>query len=179
MPRNPAQRCSLEFFPGRFAPFSDQLVNQRYAGFYILSHQPLRSSDPVFQRGDPQFVVFESQYDFVPRIDAQRLAKRSGDDEAAIFVHAGSGFGFHCHNIAYMTKYGQCCHLMKDMTETCKMRGGRARTPVTPPSLLGRDLAEGTQCFNPSACSVTSSGVFGPSLGPLTTPKPWPLSRAP
>jgi hypothetical protein len=40
------------------------------------------------KRGDPQLIVFDPQYDFIPDIDAKGLAKRSGDDDTAVFVDA-------------------------------------------------------------------------------------------
>jgi hypothetical protein len=42
------------------APFSNQLVNEGGAWFYMLPDETLRSLDASFQRRDPEFVIFKA-----------------------------------------------------------------------------------------------------------------------
>src|ERR1039458_5602782 len=80
---------------GRLAPFSDQLIDERDSGLDVLSYMPLRPLDAAFHGRDPQFVLFNAQDNLVTWIDAERFAKGSGDDYAAIFVDPQSGFCIH------------------------------------------------------------------------------------
>jgi hypothetical protein len=52
----------------------------------MLPDKALRSLEAAFQRRDPQFVIFDPQYDFISDADTKRLAKRSGDDDTAVFI---------------------------------------------------------------------------------------------
>jgi hypothetical protein len=74
------------------ASLVDQFVSQRSARLYIFPDAPLCALETVFQRGNPQFVCLDSQYDLVPNIDAQRLAESGGNHDSAIFIYAGSRF---------------------------------------------------------------------------------------
>src|SRR6266403_584013 len=88
---------------GGLAAFRNEFVNQRPAGFYISPDTLLGSLKTAFQGCNPQFVVFDPQNDFVPDIDAERLAKRRGNHDAAVLIHAHSGFGIHCHTLLTVT----------------------------------------------------------------------------
>jgi hypothetical protein len=68
------------FIAGRPAMFRDQFVHQRRIALDVLTDQPLRSFQVVFQGADAQFVVLNPQNDLVAHSRPQPLAKGGGDE---------------------------------------------------------------------------------------------------
>src|SRR5450631_3138146 len=80
---------------GSLALLSDQLIDQRDPWLNVLPSATLRSCDAKPHGRDPQFIILKAQYDFVPRIYPECLAKRRGDHDAAIFIDPQPGFSIH------------------------------------------------------------------------------------
>jgi len=58
----------------------------------MLPDKALCPLNAAFECRDPQFVIFDAQYNFISDIDTERLAKRSGDDDPAVFIDTKSSF---------------------------------------------------------------------------------------
>jgi len=86
---------TLELAFRGLAPFSDEFVNERYARFYIFSNMPLGTLNSAFHRRDTQFVVFHAQDHFISSLDAECFPVQGGNDDSAVLVDAGTGFGGH------------------------------------------------------------------------------------
>lgn len=74
------------FIPGCFAPFGDQLVNQRGPRPDVLADKAPGALPAAFQRGDPQFIIFDPQKDLVADADTKRLAIGRRNHHATVFV---------------------------------------------------------------------------------------------
>src|SRR5260370_6294982 len=101
--RSAEASSTILFIARGLAPFGDQLVSQRYAWFHMFSDKALGPLQTAFQRRDAQFIILDSQHDFVADVDTERLAKRSWDDHTAVFIDTHAGFYFHCHIVHNMT----------------------------------------------------------------------------
>jgi hypothetical protein len=55
----------------------------------------LRPLDAALLGRDAQFVVLNSQHNFISNLDAKSLPKRRGDYNMTVLVHARSGFFGH------------------------------------------------------------------------------------
>jgi hypothetical protein len=75
---------------GSPAPLGDQFVNQRAAGLDMFSHQLAGTLNLAAHRCDPQFVILDSQDEFVARSDAQRFTQCSRYHDSAILVDRGT-----------------------------------------------------------------------------------------
>jgi hypothetical protein len=77
------------------ATFGKQFIDQRRAGFYILPGAvPCPLNAPLLGR-DSQLIVLDTQNDFISNLNAKRLSKCRGNDDATILVYTQSGFFFH------------------------------------------------------------------------------------
>ena len=77
------------------APFGKDLVDQRRAGFYILSRAALGPLNATLLGRDSQFTVLDPQNDFISNLNAKRLADCRGNNDATVFVYTQARFLVH------------------------------------------------------------------------------------
>jgi hypothetical protein len=80
------------------APVGNEFAGERFAGFQMLSNEPLRAFQAAAQRRDPQLVVLEAQQEFVPGAYAEGVAERCRDYDSSISVDPGPSVQSHRHS---------------------------------------------------------------------------------
>src|ERR1700687_5025365 len=86
---------TILFIFGGLAAFRKQFAAQRRSGFYILPSAALCPLNAALLGGDSQFVVLDSQHNFISHLNAKRLAECCGNDDATVLVNALTDFLLH------------------------------------------------------------------------------------